>query len=203
MRQHWPTAAARLVRASDCYNFKSAAFEVMEHAYIAASANGTLPASARQVMYQARPLVQEKMGGQQLSDQYFLPDNCCRLMEEHEVIGTSRTTIAGTSPSRIRAFDRARHPHSAVRDYLAGSARLNSKSPASPPGTSTHSDRMGFGAVLFIEKEGFVPLFRRFISPSAMTSRSCRPRGCLARPARDLIDSLCRQQVPARTARLR
>ena len=41
----------------------------MEQAYMAASANGTLPASARQVMYQARPLVQDLMGGRQLDDQ--------------------------------------------------------------------------------------------------------------------------------------
>src|SRR5262245_39402702 len=62
---------ARLIRASDYYNFRSAAFEVMEKAYLAASANDTLPASARQVMYQARPFIQEMMGGQQLNDQYF------------------------------------------------------------------------------------------------------------------------------------
>ena len=42
---------ARLIRASDYHNFKSAAFEIMEEAYLKASANGTLPASARQVMY--------------------------------------------------------------------------------------------------------------------------------------------------------
>src|SRR6266478_6553379 len=69
---------AKLIRRSDYYNFKSAAFEVMHKAYMAASANGTLPASARQVMYQARPFIQEKMGGQPLNDQYFcqqlLPD---------------------------------------------------------------------------------------------------------------------------------
>src|SRR5438132_13392241 len=59
---------ARLVRASDYYNFKSAAFEVMEQAYMAASADGTLPASARQVMYQARPSIHEKLGRQQLHD---------------------------------------------------------------------------------------------------------------------------------------
>src|SRR5262245_39308199 len=62
---------ANLIRRSDYHNFRSAAFEVMEQAYMAASANGTLPAMARQVMYQVRPLVQELMGGEQLNDQYF------------------------------------------------------------------------------------------------------------------------------------
>ena len=70
---------ARLIRASDYYNFRSAASEVMEQAYMAASANGTLPASARQVMYQARPFIQEKMGGQQLNDQYFCQQSAARL----------------------------------------------------------------------------------------------------------------------------
>jgi hypothetical protein len=45
---------ARLTRASDYYNFRSAAFEVIEEAYLKASANGTLPASARQVDRTAR-----------------------------------------------------------------------------------------------------------------------------------------------------
>ena len=70
--------SARLIKHSDYYNFKSAAFEVTHESYMAASAGGTLPAMARQVMYQARPFIQDKMGGQQLNDQYFcqqlLPD---------------------------------------------------------------------------------------------------------------------------------
>ena len=45
--------------------------------YLKASANGTLPAHARQIMYQARPAIQANTG-QQLGDQYFcqtlLPD---------------------------------------------------------------------------------------------------------------------------------
>src|SRR6516164_9900990 len=76
---------ARLTRASDYYNFKSAAFEIMEEAYVKASANGTLPASARQVMYQARPFIQDMMGGQQLDDQYFCQQLRPDYMEEYGV----------------------------------------------------------------------------------------------------------------------
>ena len=36
---------------------KDLAYAVMEQAYLKASANGTLPAHARQIMYQARPLI--------------------------------------------------------------------------------------------------------------------------------------------------
>ena len=64
---------------------KEAAWEVMEEAYMAASANGRLPAKARQVMYQARPKIIAMTDGRPLADSYFtqvlLPDyveeNCC------------------------------------------------------------------------------------------------------------------------------
>jgi hypothetical protein len=109
----------RLIRASDYYNFKSAAFEIMEKAYMAASANGTLPASARQVMYQARPFIQEKMGGRQLNDQYF----CQQLLPDYMNERGVRWDVT---------FDDRGHfaePHTghtiglgtiSVRDYLAG-----------------------------------------------------------------------------------
>ena len=41
---------------------KDAAFHVMEQAYLKASGGGTLPALARQIMYAARPIVQEMTG---------------------------------------------------------------------------------------------------------------------------------------------
>jgi hypothetical protein len=50
---------------------KAAAEQVMEEAYMLASANDTLPAAARQVMYAARPKIQELTGGKRLDDQYF------------------------------------------------------------------------------------------------------------------------------------
>ncbi len=56
---------------------KEVAWEVMEDAYLKASAQGTLPAHARQVMYAARGTIQDETG-QPLNDQYFcqtlLPD---------------------------------------------------------------------------------------------------------------------------------
>jgi hypothetical protein len=76
---------ANLIRPSDYHNFRSASFKIMKKAYMAASANGTLPTSARQVMYQARPLVQDMMGGEKLNDQYFCQQLLPDYMEEHEV----------------------------------------------------------------------------------------------------------------------
>jgi hypothetical protein len=49
---------------------KEAAEQVMEEAYMQASANGTLPAAARQVMYAARPKIQALTDGKR----------CCRTI---------------------------------------------------------------------------------------------------------------------------
>jgi len=93
---------ARLVRASDYYNFKSAAEEVMEQAYMAASANGTLPASARQVMYQARPFIQDMMGGRPLTISIFAKPYYPITWRSMGSIGISPTTIVDISPSRTQ-----------------------------------------------------------------------------------------------------
>ena len=57
---------------------KEAAWEVMEQAYLAASGNGALPASARQIYYQARPKIMAMTDDKELAYGYFsqtlLPD---------------------------------------------------------------------------------------------------------------------------------
>jgi hypothetical protein len=63
---------------------KEVAWECMEAAYLAASSNDTLPATARQVMYAARPVIQERTG-KQLDDQYFTQTLLPDYMEEHDV----------------------------------------------------------------------------------------------------------------------
>ena len=64
---------------------KEAAWEVMEEAYMAASGNGTLPAMARQIYYQARPKIMAMTEDKELAYGYFsqtlLPD----YIEEHGV----------------------------------------------------------------------------------------------------------------------
>ena len=50
---------------------KEAAWQVMEQAYMAASSNGRLPASARQIFYQARPKIMELTDDKELQYAYF------------------------------------------------------------------------------------------------------------------------------------
>ena len=81
-KQEERQVSARLRRSDRMFRrrietVKKVAWEVMEKAYLAASNNDTLPATARQVMYAARPEIQDRTG-RKLDDQYFcqqlLPD---------------------------------------------------------------------------------------------------------------------------------
>ena len=58
--------------------FKEAAAEIMEKAYLKASDNGRLPANARQIMYAARPHIQ-KVTGNELRVELFHTDIAARL----------------------------------------------------------------------------------------------------------------------------
>ena len=70
-------------------DLKDAAWEVMEEAYLKASDNGELPrlpANARQIMYPARRMIAEMIGGEPIRDKYFtqtlLPDYIAANEEE-------------------------------------------------------------------------------------------------------------------------
>jgi len=181
---------ARMTRASDYYNFKSAAEEVMEEAYMKASANDTLPANARQVMYAARPFIQE-VTGKQLNDQYFCQYLLPNYMEEHNVDWDV-------------AFDDRGHfhePHTdctiglgtlAVREYLADVDEIAFTEPSLDPGkVVTHGPEGCYGAILFIEKEGFMPLFDAVNLAARFDIAIMSTKGLSVTAARSLIDEIC------------
>ena len=186
----------RLIRASDYYNFKSAAFEVMAKAYMAASANGTLPASARQVMYQSRPFIQKKMGGRQLNDQYFCQQLLPDYMEEHAVDWDITYDDRGHFSEPHTEYSIGLGTIS-VRDYLASIDEPRLKEPnLTAEDIDTRGPSGCFGAVLFIEKEGFVPLFEAVHLAERFDLAIMSTKGMSSTAARTLIDSLCRHQVP-------
>jgi hypothetical protein len=188
---------ARLVRASDYHNFKSAAEEAMEQAYMAASANGTLPASARQVMYQARPSIQDMMGGRPLNDQYFCQTLLPNYMEEYGVDWDITYDDRGhfTEPHTGHSIGLGTI---SVRDYLDESI---GEPVLDPPGfapghVTTHGPDSCIGAVLFIEKEGFLPLFEAVHLADRYDLAIMSTKGMSSTAARTIVDRLCRDQVP-------
>jgi hypothetical protein len=186
---------ARLVRASDYYNFKSAAYEIMEKAYMAASAGGTLPASARQVMYQARPFVQD-MVGTQLNDQYFCQQLLPGYMEEYGVDWDITYDDRGhfTEPHTGHSIGLGTI---SVRDYAdsIGAPTLPEASFA-PASISTRGPDGCFGAVLFIEKEGFTPLFEAVQLAERFDISVMSSKGMSSTAARTLIDHLSKYKIP-------
>jgi hypothetical protein len=185
----------RLVRASDYYNFKSAAFEVMKRAYMAASADGKLPTGARQVMYQARPFIQDKMGGQQLNDQYFTQTLLPDYMEERGVTWDITYDDRGhfTEPHTGHTIGLGTI---SVRDYLAGIGTLVLEPPGFAAGNvATRGPNGCFGAVLFIEKEGFQPLLEAVHLFERYDLAPMSTKGMSVTAARTLIEALWRMGV--------
>ena len=186
-----------LVPASAYYNFKSAAYEVMEQAYLAASANGMLPALARQVMYQARPIIQDKMGGQQLNDQYFcqqlLPNYIAEFSVDWDVVYDDRGHF--TEPHTQHSIGLGTI---GVRNYIAGIGAPKLQEPGFAPGrVATLGPDGCFGAVLFIEKEGFLPLFEAVHLAERYDLAIMSTKGLSNTAARSLVDSICGgQDVP-------
>jgi hypothetical protein len=64
---------------------KEAAWQILEEAYMAASGNGTLPALARQIFYQARPKIMALTDDKELQYGYFSQTLLPNYIEEHGV----------------------------------------------------------------------------------------------------------------------
>ena len=176
-----------------------AADRIMSQAYLAASANGTLPAHARQIMYQARPGMQELVGktlGKGF-DSYFTQTLLPNYMAEHRE-QTEQWDVVFDARGNLT------EPHTgltvplgtiAVRDYLSdtkpwmsevpGAARQDTQSfPTSGP-------RHRFGAILFIEKEGFMPLFEAVHLAERYDIAIMSTKGVSTTAGRLLVDRLC------------
>jgi len=182
---------------SDRVTFKDAAYQVMEEAYNKASSNGRYPAHARQVMYAARGKILELTGRSELNDKYFtqvlLPDYIREhgLEEEWDVVYDARGHFV--------------EPHTEleiplgtleVRDYLAGTHRGRKK--GNEDGVTrlgrsfpTHGVANRFGAVLFVEKEGFLPLFQAAHLAERYDLAIMSTKGMSVTASRMLVEALC------------
>jgi DNA topoisomerase VI subunit A len=178
---------------------KNAAYAVMEHSYLEASANGTLPTRPRQIFYRARPWILQATGVENLDGQYFAQRLLVDFMAENR-----ETTAAWDI-----AWDDRGHftePHTgkviglgtlAVRKYLTwvdGATDNGLSIPISfPTAFPTAGPRNRFQAVLFIEKEGFMPLFEHVRLAQRFDLALMSTKGLSVTAARTLIERLCSQ----------
>ncbi len=171
-------------------SYKDAAAQVMEEAYLAASANGTLPATARQVMYAARPNI-EALTGKPLDDQYFCQTLLPDYMEEEgvdwDVVFDARGhftephggEVVNLGTLGVRAY------LDEVREAKFRQAKLRSAR------VSTFGPEFSFGGVVFVEKEGFQPLFERVKLAERHDIAIMSTKGVSVTAARLLVDRMC------------
>jgi Topoisomerase 6 subunit A/Spo11, Toprim domain len=170
---------------------KEAAWQVMEESYMAASGNNTLPAMARQIFYQARPKVMALTENKELAYGYFsqvlLPD----YIEEHglswNVVYDARGHLEephtnrriGVGTIEIGNYLHAMKAPEVIAAEFAG-ANVDIIGPSG-----------NISAVLFIEKEGFGPLFKAVNLADRHDLMIISTKGVSVTAARLLVDEVC------------
>jgi hypothetical protein len=167
-----------------------AAADALPGAYLKASDGGTLPVRPRQIMYAARDAIQEATG-KPLDGRYFaqtlLPDYCAQnpgLTASWDIVWDARGSLVEPHTGRRLPLGTEE-----VRGYIAG---MHSRFEDAEGGgwwrTRGPSDR--FGAVLFVEKEGFEPLLDRVKLRERFDVAVMSTKGLSTTAARQLIDHL-------------
>jgi hypothetical protein len=171
-------------------SLKEAAAQILPDAYAKVSGNGKLPANARQLMYAARGHIQ-KVTGQELNANYFtqtlLPDYLAETGVAWDVAYDARGHFNephgghgfGVGTLEVRSYLRSFHDPSLV-DADVNQAEVETSGP------------MGnFGAVLFIEKEGFSELLKAAKIAERFDVAVMSTKGMSVVAARALADEMC------------
>jgi hypothetical protein len=194
-----------LTRTAPKMTFKRAAELVLEEVYLEASSDGQYPAFGRQIMYKARPKIQELVG-ELMTPQYFLGTLLPEFMAEHSELTANWDVVFDprgnfTEPHTQRAIPLGTID---VRKYLAELQHSpiftdqQIKPTASisldlhyPTCYSTSGPGRLYGNVLFIEKEGFKEVFEKLKLPERYDIGIISPKGLSNTAARTLIDEVC------------
>jgi hypothetical protein len=170
---------------------KDAAERVMDEAYSKASSNGTLlPVQARQVMYQARPLI-KALTSRSWGDDYFtqklLPDYIRDNDLDWDVVYKDRGTFIEPHTRKTVPLGTVQ-----VRNYMGGFGDPEFLNPeVTIPELETRGPGCRFGAVLGIEKEGFNGLFQQSQLLERFDIGLASIVGQSTTSARRLIDEMC------------
>jgi DNA topoisomerase 6 subunit A-like protein len=170
---------------------KEAAWEVMEAAYMAASGNGTLPALARQIFYQARPKIMELTEDKELAYGYFsqtlLPDYIEERGVDWNVVYDARGHFEEPHTNRrigCGTIEVGNYLHAMKEPSIVAAEFADASVDVIGPDG-------GISAVLFCEKEGFNPLFKAVNLANRYDLMIVSTKGLSVTAARQLIDSIC------------
>jgi hypothetical protein len=167
-----------------------AANEVMEECYMKASDNNRLPATARQIFYVARPLI-EQQTDKPLSYAYFSQTLLPNYVNEHgadwDVVYDDRGHFLEPHTKRVIGLGTLN-----VRAYLSRVDPLELEdADFDPASVKTYGPDGSFGAILYVEKEGFLPLFKRVKLAKRYDIAIMSSKGMSVTAARQLVDKLC------------
>ena len=175
---------------------REAAWQVMPQAYLKASSGGTLPAHARQIMYAARGEIQ-RLTGRTLDDQYFTQQLLPDFMNEHpsataewDVVFDARGHFHEPHTGRIvplGTIEVRRHLRE-VAEHTLPELQVGLPEMAIFP---TCGPDHRYGAILFVEKEGFLPLFRAVRLAERYDLAIMSTKGLSVTASRLLVDRLC------------
>jgi hypothetical protein len=173
---------------------KEVAEEVMPQAYMKASNGGRYWANARQIFYVARPLVQEQTG-RPLDSKYFtqvlLPD----FMEQHQCDDWKVAYDARghfVEPHGGHSFGVGTLQVNSYLDSINDEPELEAAALAQAS-VKLHGPKGNFGAVLFVEKEGFDPLLRQAQIANKFDLALMSTKGMSVTAARRLADEMCHE----------
>jgi hypothetical protein len=168
-----------------------AANEVLAECYAKASDNGSLPATARQIFYVARPLIEERTD-KPLSYAYFsqtlLPNYINEKGKDWDVVYDDRGHFMEPHTKRVIGLGTLN-----VRAYLNRVVPLKlEEADFAPASVNTYGPNGSFGAILYVEKEGFMPLFERVKLAKRYDIAIMSSKGMSVTAARLLVDRICR-----------
>jgi Topoisomerase 6 subunit A/Spo11, Toprim domain len=170
---------------------KEAAWQVMEESYMAASGNNTLPAMARQIFYQARPKVMALTENKELAYPYFsqvlLPDYIGEHGLSWNVVYDARGHLEEPHTNRrigVGTIEIGNYLHAMKAPEVIAAEFANANVDIIGPSGN-------ISAVLFIEKEGFGPLFKAVNLADRHDLMIISTKGVSVTAARLLVDEVC------------
>jgi hypothetical protein len=186
--------ADRMSRRDRPMKQTEASIRVMQKAYLTASANGTLPANPRQIYYAARPEMLRLTELREIRSDYFSQQLLINYMNRYPDL-TAGWNIAWDDRGHFS------EPHTgreiglgtlAVRGYIA---TLRKPQLLNAGISATEVDTMGpegrFGAVMFLEKEGFTQILEAARIAERYDLAIMSTKGMSVTAARTLVEELC------------
>ena len=186
---------------SDRVTIKDVGYACMEDAYMKASANGTLPTHARQIFYAARPTILEKAHDRygnplDLKSDYFTQTLLPDYMNENPIQTADWDVV-------FDARGKFTEPHTGnavplgtvdVREYLHEMTNDGGKDVSFQEVDETFPTAgpvNRYGAIVFIEKEGFLPLFKKVRLAERYDIAIMSTKGMSVTAARNLVEKVC------------